>query len=460
MVSCRTKKINLLTMAILFALALLLLSSCRSTNLPDTNNDIPTEKEPFFHFGYGGGHYGSDFTIWQENGETYFECYESPWGVKNVYAEVDAGVFDDLEKLVHENQINKWNGFDKRDNASDGDGFIFAFKYGDISINAQGVQYYPKNYEEGHEALKNYLYNYYENIPMPQLNEDSVGRIILNNKEYVFIIYFNNHGSERHKYKDTIKSIDVQKRVPDESGNTQYAFSSDEVIFNTKAAEKLREKVFEYSLIKGDPANNESEFVSIVYGGPLYWNHSCHTMISPEESKLLMEKITEVVGLPAGFDWELLFIENSTSDIPVKKHYDEETRTLIVIENNEIGTIQLVIPEAYDYYEDFTRHWKEEGMIKAIDISTDNGAGGLNILVWDPLNDSVSEAYKNLVDDSAGYEKKLMSGKEWHYKFNEVTGMESYYIKVNNHLLLVCAVNKEEIFKTATREMLESFEFY
>ena len=75
----------------------------------------------------------------------------------NGVPEEDASVYtvDDafLEKLaafLHENEVEKWDGFDKRDSrVMDGNGFnLSVWTHEDVMVRASGYMKWPKNYSE------------------------------------------------------------------------------------------------------------------------------------------------------------------------------------------------------------------------------------------------------------------------------------------------------------------------
>ena len=77
----------------------------------------------------------------------------------NLDKELEESVLKDISKIVQENRIYKWNGFSKKnDDISDGYTFSLTIKYNDgKEVKAYGHEKYPKNYENIHKILSNYL---------------------------------------------------------------------------------------------------------------------------------------------------------------------------------------------------------------------------------------------------------------------------------------------------------------
>lgn len=65
----------------------------------------------------------------------------------------------EINEIIKENNIDKWNGFNKQnENVLDGSGFDLEIHYSDdTSIKAHGYMIYPENYETSSKPLKEYL---------------------------------------------------------------------------------------------------------------------------------------------------------------------------------------------------------------------------------------------------------------------------------------------------------------
>ena len=71
---------------------------------------------------------------------------------------VEAGVIDDLAKLIYENGIISWNGFNERNSdILDGYGFKLIAQFDSGTLIASGYETYPDDYRRGHAALAEYL---------------------------------------------------------------------------------------------------------------------------------------------------------------------------------------------------------------------------------------------------------------------------------------------------------------
>ncbi|MDR1565046.1 MAG: hypothetical protein LBS74_08830 [Oscillospiraceae bacterium] len=72
---------------------------------------------------------------------------------------VTAAQLTALNKIITDNQIYKWNKFNKSErNIMDGNSFSLSVTYANgKSIIASGYMKYPKNYDAGHAALAAYL---------------------------------------------------------------------------------------------------------------------------------------------------------------------------------------------------------------------------------------------------------------------------------------------------------------
>lgn len=77
----------------------------------------------------------------------------------NMGKEIDKSVLKEIKRIVKENEIYKWNGFNASDDdVLDGDGFNLEIEYeGGEKIKANGYMKYPENYEKGSKALIDYL---------------------------------------------------------------------------------------------------------------------------------------------------------------------------------------------------------------------------------------------------------------------------------------------------------------
>ncbi len=112
-------------------------------------------------FQYSFGSYNKGYWIYEiqnENGKLYL-VGEGHNGVElNGKSEVPADTLEHIESIINQYNIEKWNGFSKRNNSIlDGYSFKVEATYEKGEIKADGYMMYPTNYEAGHEALYVYL---------------------------------------------------------------------------------------------------------------------------------------------------------------------------------------------------------------------------------------------------------------------------------------------------------------
>ena len=107
--------------------------------------------------GYNGGYY--EYSIILEDDKAMFSANGSNGVDLYIDKEIDKSYFEKLAKVINDNKIYKWNGFDETDkNILDGYSFELIVKYKDDStLKAYGYMKYPDEYNIGHEALTNFL---------------------------------------------------------------------------------------------------------------------------------------------------------------------------------------------------------------------------------------------------------------------------------------------------------------
>ena len=76
--------------------------------------------------------------------------------VKRVLLKKD---MDELKKIINDNNIYEWDGFDEQEeHVYDADGFTLEVYYSDGRLlQAKGYMHYPENYDVGSKALYEYL---------------------------------------------------------------------------------------------------------------------------------------------------------------------------------------------------------------------------------------------------------------------------------------------------------------
>lgn len=140
-------------LTLLFAVILISITGCTSKQKIDS--DIISFK---YHYGsYSPGYYDYDISVIDEkvifNAKGYNDVN---FDVEKL---IDKSYLEELTKIINDNEIYKWNGFDKSDkNILDGYDFNLEVNYSNgKSLKAHGYMKYPKNYNEGHKALSEFL---------------------------------------------------------------------------------------------------------------------------------------------------------------------------------------------------------------------------------------------------------------------------------------------------------------
>ncbi len=111
---------------------------------------------------YHGGYYSYNITV-NEDAITFYATGGN--GVDlDINKEIEKDKITELEKIIKDNEIYNWDGFDEYDqDVYDGYGFTLKIEYKDgKKTEAQGYMLYPKNYDEGHKALVNYFESLYK----------------------------------------------------------------------------------------------------------------------------------------------------------------------------------------------------------------------------------------------------------------------------------------------------------
>ena len=113
-----------------------------------------------FKYNYGSYHSGYyEYSIILEDDKAMFRANGSNGVDLYIDKEIDKSYFEKLAKVINDNKIYKWNGFDETDkDILDGYSFELIVKYKDDStLKAYGYMKYPDEYNIGHEALTNFL---------------------------------------------------------------------------------------------------------------------------------------------------------------------------------------------------------------------------------------------------------------------------------------------------------------
>ena len=111
-----------------------------------------------YQFGsYNGGYYYYDISV--KDDKVIYKAQGSNGVDLNINKEIDKKYLEELNDILNDNQVNLWDGFDKRDDSiMDGASFTLEVKYSDgKKLKALGYMKYPKNYDEAHEKIFEFL---------------------------------------------------------------------------------------------------------------------------------------------------------------------------------------------------------------------------------------------------------------------------------------------------------------
>ena len=405
--------------------------------------DIGSYRTDYFYLSKwnGNGEPGDEFRIWKEFGKTYFECSSSSIkSIADILIEVEGGVFDDLSAVIRANEINRWNGFDKSADHTDGDGFSLNMEYENLSIHAYGygsrTGYRPLDFERGYDALYEFLMDYYQGLQLSELEVNSVKSIRIVGTNYSI---------------DVSGEIRVYQNL-DRTFGESYVFSSEDINMDYGLERQLRERVVDFELIKGYPRlsdEEKTEYAVIEYRGIMQNSHQCYALLSGEEQNNVNEMVKEILGLPADYDWGDLFGSIGEPNPPVRKYFDEETRTLIILADSEIGTIRCTLPEIYTSYH-FDRaypdEWKDT-IIKHVSILKEKQSQ-LFIDVFIPS--------QNLYEEMENCERITLGNNDWLFKIEQF-GQEMYYAPTEKYILRVVSAESEAEYIEAVKEIIQSF---
>ena len=113
-----------------------------------------------FEYEYGSSNSGYyNYKIYLKDSKTYIVAAGLNGVDLNLDGEISNNTLSEIKKIVEDNAIQKWDGFQKKgENVSDGYSFSLKIKYSDgDELTASGYMKYPKNYDNGHKALTDYL---------------------------------------------------------------------------------------------------------------------------------------------------------------------------------------------------------------------------------------------------------------------------------------------------------------
>lgn len=105
--------------------------------------------------GFSGGSWVYDISMEQDSLMFTARAYNG--AQMNFSSKVDGHFVNGLIKLLIDNNVKKWDGFNKPNNILDGYSFSLSVSYGDLNINAYGHESYPENYKEINKTITDYF---------------------------------------------------------------------------------------------------------------------------------------------------------------------------------------------------------------------------------------------------------------------------------------------------------------
>ncbi len=135
-----------------------MVTACGKADVQTDSKDWGVMEDFSYHYGsYNGGYWDYDIAK-DEDGLFYITAHGSNGVMLDSYIELDSDIMEELNSLVLEQEIEKWNGFDKSDNSvDDGYGFKLIVNYENHNITALGYMEEPRNYDTAHIALTEFL---------------------------------------------------------------------------------------------------------------------------------------------------------------------------------------------------------------------------------------------------------------------------------------------------------------
>lgn len=137
--------------------SIILLSGC--------NHPTKNESEIInFSYSYGSMDYAYKYNIEKKDEKIILTAKGQNAVDLNINKEINQSDLEQLAKIINDNGIYEWNGFNKRDkDIMDGYGFTLEIIYQDgKTLKAEGYMKYPKDYKKHHNTLVKYLKSLYE----------------------------------------------------------------------------------------------------------------------------------------------------------------------------------------------------------------------------------------------------------------------------------------------------------
>lgn len=177
----KNKKIVLIILSVVVVICLTICAilfinqqSPTERNKEDKDNK---DKGDITYFYYEYSHKAITSYKLKSEGEKVFLYFKMIYGdLTEIKCEVDPSVMSQLQDIVDEHNIYKWNGFDKHDeDIMDGSSFKLEITYenGD-DIEAYGYEKFPKGYDDAHTELVEFLEDLVEEYAEDE-EDDEIG---------------------------------------------------------------------------------------------------------------------------------------------------------------------------------------------------------------------------------------------------------------------------------------------
>ena len=126
--------------------------------------EVRVENLKSLHYSYSTGWHANasiSYDVESNDGKYYVKVKDDGMDPEDARKyEVEKYKINQLESLLNEIEIYKWDGFNKSDkDVLDGNSFSFSVNFGDHkSISAHGYMMYPKGYREKTDAIELWFY--------------------------------------------------------------------------------------------------------------------------------------------------------------------------------------------------------------------------------------------------------------------------------------------------------------
>ena len=129
--------------------------------------DVEISKIKYFNFGYSTGNMANAYVSYNiELKDKKYQVSIKPTGIteeETLKIEISPKEINKIEKILKENEVEKWDGFQKSDkNVLDGNSFSLSIRFtNNDSISASGYMKYPNNYKKVQAELDKFFMDIY-----------------------------------------------------------------------------------------------------------------------------------------------------------------------------------------------------------------------------------------------------------------------------------------------------------